>query len=262
MRHTFEKISDPAQSPDPTVQKIVDTWQTKHEREFCAAQKSDPGCLEEVYGHTRAELVAEENRIRGSETSLGDWIADRMLAAFKPCGAQVAFINSGSLRINRDLPPGPVTRRAIEEIFQYEAPLHLLKIDGATLAKVADQSVRGWPGSGTWLQVAGFGFRHDTAARAARAVSWLSGTPRPVSPTESVLAVTGDYLVNPEAGDQDGYVMLNKSQIVTDCPVRIADLKTLIAQDLRAAEPGGIAPVADGRICQGVAGAPCRVPAR
>lgn len=38
------------------------------------------------------------------------------------------------------------------------------------LMKVAEHSVRGWPGSGSWLQIAGFAFRHDTDNRKASAV--------------------------------------------------------------------------------------------
>ena len=255
--HRFEEITARRLEPDASVQSLVDEWQRRHAREFCAAAGAGAGCLEEVYGRSLTELVAEENHIRSAETSLGNWIADRMLEAFRSCGAQVAFINSGSLRINRDLPPGPVTRRVVEEIFQYDTPLHLLRLDGAALMKVADQSVRGWPGSGSWLQISGFGFRHDAAARRASALSWLAPSPHPVRPDETVLAVTGDYLVNPAAGDQDGYTMLGPAQFVKECPMEGRDLKDLIIDELRKAEPRGIAPAFEGRICQGLPLAPC-----
>src|SRR6185295_14759582 len=63
--------------PDPAVQTLVDQWQARHEKEFCAGKRAPANCLEEVYGRTRTVLEAEENKIRGHETSLGDWIADR-----------------------------------------------------------------------------------------------------------------------------------------------------------------------------------------
>ncbi|MEO8360050.1 MAG: 5'-nucleotidase C-terminal domain-containing protein [Vicinamibacteria bacterium] len=260
----LRKIGADSPKPDAEVQSLVNGWQARHAREFCAAVNAGPTCLDEVYGLTRTNLEAEENKIRGTETSLGDWITDRMIATFKSCGAQAAFVNSGSLRLNRDLHPGTtITRRHIEELFAYPSPLYLLKIDGATLAKVADQSVRGWPGSGTWLQVGGFGFRHGTANRTASGLTWLTAKQtRPVTAADSVLAVTGDYLINPEAGDQDGYLMLNQGQIVKTCAINGIDLKTVVIDALKAAAPDGIAPVAEGRICQGVAGAPCRLPTR
>ena len=246
-------------APDPQVQTLVDEWQGRQQREFCAAAKAEPDCLREVYGHSQTELEAEETKIRGRETSLGNWVADRMLEAFRPCGAQVAFMNSGGLRINGDLPAGgTIIRRHIEELFAYPTPLYLLKIDGATLMRVAEQSVRGWPGSGTWLQIAGFAFRHDTAKRSASGLTWLgSGKARPVAAGDEVLAVTADYLINPDIGDQDGYLMLNRGQVVKECPVNGLDLKTRMIQDIREAEPSGISPRVEGRICQGAPGAPC-----
>jgi 2',3'-cyclic-nucleotide 2'-phosphodiesterase (5'-nucleotidase family) len=246
-------------SPDPQVQTLVDEWQSRQQREFCAAAKTGPDCLREVYGHSQTELEAEETKIRGRETSLGNWVADRMLEAFRPCGAQVAFMNSGGLRINGDLPAGgTIIRRHIEELFAYPTPLYLLKIDGATLTRVAEQSVRGWPGSGTWLQIAGFAFRHDTVGRTATSLTWLgSGKARPVAPGEEVLAVTADYLINPDIGDQDGYLMLNRSQVVKECAVNGLDLKARMIRDVKEAEPAGISPRVEGRICQGAPGAPC-----
>jgi 2',3'-cyclic-nucleotide 2'-phosphodiesterase (5'-nucleotidase family) len=180
-----------------------------------------------------------------------------MVEAFAGCGARAAFINSGSLRLNQDLAAGPVTRRHVEELFAYETPLYLLEIDGATLKKVAEHATRGWPGSGSWLQVSGFAYVHDQTARTARRVTLLApeGT-RPVRDDEAILAVVGDYLINPDIGDQDGYVMLDRSQVVDGCAANGQDLKEIIRNALKAAGPQGIAPQVEGRICQGENG-PC-----
>lgn len=262
VRPQLRKLSGRSPAPDPQVQTLVEEWNDYHARTFCDATQAPANCLDEAYGHTRTVLEAEENKIRSRETSLGDWIADRMLEAFKPCGAQVAFVNAGALRINSDLPAGTIlNRRHIEELFAYPTPLYLLKLDGALLKQVAEQSVRAWPGSGSWLQIAGFGFRHDTRGRLATSLTWLGPPrPRPVAPSDPVLAVTADYLINAEMGDQDGYQMLGRGQVVNDCPVNGTDLKPLIVRDLRAAEPDGIAPAVVGRVCQGEKGSPCLIP--
>lgn len=251
VEHEFRPLTGDTPRPDPAVQALVDSWQTQHERQFCAQEKGAADCLEEVYGHSRVELVAEENKIRGEETNLGDWIADRMVAAFAGCGAQAAVINSGSLRLNQDLAPGTVTRRQVEELFAYPAPLYLLKIDGATLKQVAEHATRGWPGSGSWLQISGFAYTHDKEAKTARQVSLLiKDGSRPVRDDEPVLVVVGDYMINPDMGDQDGYVMLDRDQVVSGCAANGKDLKQIVVADLKAAEPQGIAPQAEGRICQ------------
>jgi 2',3'-cyclic-nucleotide 2'-phosphodiesterase (5'-nucleotidase family) len=257
--HEFRPLSGDSPQPDPSVQKLVDAWQTKHEQMFCEQQKAAPDCLEEVYGHAQVPLVAEETKIRGEETNLGDWIADRMVESFAGCGAQAAFINSGSLRLNQDLAPGALTRRHVEELFAYPTPLWLLKVDGATLKQVAEHATRGWPGSGSWLQISGFAYAHDQEARTASQVSLLTGGgSRPLRDDETVLVVTGDYLINPEAGDQDGYVMLGRSQVVDGCAANQKDLKQIVTDALRQAEPRGIAPAVEGRICQPGAERPCR----
>ena len=196
----FRKLEGLLVKPDPDVLELVGDWQAKHEREFCTKAGSPPGCLGEVYGLTRTLLEAEENKIRGFETSLGDWVADQMVETLKECGAQAAFINSGSLRLNQDLPAGTrITRRHVEELFGYPTPLHLIRIDGATLQKVADRAVENWPGSGSWLQVSGFAYVHDPDAAAARNLTLLSGGARPVRPDETILVATNDY-----PGPEDG----------------------------------------------------------
>lgn len=260
--HEFRALADDSPRPDPDAQILVGQWQARHEREFCAKTNEPSNCLETLYGSTRTVLEAEENKIRGQETSLGDWVADQMLREAAPCGAQVAFINAGTLRLNQDLAAGTkITRRQIEELFGYETPLRLVRINGAILQQVADQSTRGWPGSGTWLQIAGFAWVHDQQGRRATNLTLLTPQgPRPVRPDEEILAAVGDYLVNPQIGDQDGYSMLKPELIVTDCPAtgpEVQDVKKIIVKALQDAQPQGIAPVADGRICQPDDGRPC-----
>ncbi len=259
VEHELRPLTGDTPRPDPAVQALVDSWQSRHEQAFCTQEKASPNCLEEVYGRSRVPLVAEETKIRGEETNLGDWIADLMVRTFADCGAQVAFMNSGSLRLNQDLAAGPVARRQVEELFAYAAPLYLLKIDGKTLRQVAEHATRGWPGSGSWLQVSGFAYVHDQQGKTARQVTLL--TPqgaRPVRDDETILAVTNDYLINPEIGDQDGYVMLDRNQVVATCAANTRDLKELTVAALKAAEPQGIAPATDGRICQPGQTGPCR----
>jgi 2',3'-cyclic-nucleotide 2'-phosphodiesterase (5'-nucleotidase family) len=250
--HDFRSLSGIDPKPDPDTLSLVGDWQARHEQEFCAKANASPGCLGELYGTTRTLLEAEETKIRGQETSLGDWVADLMKKEMEACGAQVAFINSGSLRLNQDLPAGTkITRRHVEELFGYETPLRLVRIDGATLQKVVDHAVQFWPGSGSWLQISGFAWVHDSQGKKAKSLTLL--TPqgaRAVRPDEEILAAVDDYLVNPQIGDQDGYTMLQPSQIVGSCAADGHDLKKIVETVLRAANPQGIAPRADGRICQ------------
>ncbi|HYN20204.1 MAG TPA: 5'-nucleotidase C-terminal domain-containing protein, partial [Thermoanaerobaculia bacterium] len=260
IEHDFRILSGLLVKPDPDTLELVGDWQARHEQEFCTQAGSPPGCLGEVYGLTRTLLGAEEIKIRGSETSLGDWVTDQMLKEMKDCGAQVAFINSGTLRLNQDLSAGTrITRRHVEELFAYPTPLNLIRIDGATLQKVVDHAVQFWPGSGSWLQISGFAYAHDTPGKAARNLTLLTpGGARPVRPDETILVATNDYLINPEIGNQDGYTMLGPTQKVEGCAADGHDLKKIVETALRAAGNQGIAPQIEGRICQPDDKVPCK----
>jgi len=175
-----------------------------------------------------------------------------MVAAFQGCGAQAAIINSGSLRLNQDLPAGSaLLRRHVEELFGFPTPLHLLRLKGSTLRQVAERAIAGWPGAGNWLQIAGFSFVHDTRGGTAADLQLI--TPqgrRPVQPGEDLLVVANDFLFDPSQGNQDGYTMLNPSQVVQDCPANGKDLKSDIVLPVLKSTPDGIAPRKEGRIRQ------------
>ncbi|HEX2164530.1 MAG TPA: bifunctional metallophosphatase/5'-nucleotidase, partial [Thermoanaerobaculia bacterium] len=253
--HRFVTL-DADVAEDPEVAARVEEWIARHDREFCAGAGEPPGCLGEELALARAELVAEELEIRRFETNFGSWIADRALAAYRPQGADLAFVNAGSIRLNQDVPAGTwVTRRHVEELFPYPGNLELLEIDGATLQQVLDHAVSDWTGVGWWLQVAGLAFRHDPTAGTATDLTLVGETgPRPIRPDDRLLVVTGSYLVDP-SGDQDGYRMLGPAQRVPGAPTH--DLKQLVVEALRAAGEAGIAPEVEGRICNPERPGPC-----
>jgi 2',3'-cyclic-nucleotide 2'-phosphodiesterase (5'-nucleotidase family) len=255
--HRLVPLGPETPAADPDVQATVDAWLARHDREMCAALKPplQPGCLGEVLGRTQTLLEGEELTIRRYETGLGNWIADLMRGVFADRGAQVAFVNAGSLRLNQDIPAAsPVTRRDLEELFAYPAPLRLLRIDGATLQRIAGHAVENWTGLGWWLQVSGLAFVHDPESESAAALTLLAPEgARPLRPDEEILVVTTDFLVNPQTGNQDGYTMLSPAQIVAEGP----DLKEVVRAALAAAEPDGIAPRREGRICNTQQAGPC-----
>ncbi|WP_170319600.1 bifunctional metallophosphatase/5'-nucleotidase [Polyangium spumosum] len=245
-------LTSPSVPEDPDMKAWVDATLKKHEVEYCAKQNppTGAGCLSEVLATAGEEIVAEELEIRRFETNLGDWVADLALGAFadrkKP--PQVAFVNSGGLRLNLNLPKGePITRRHIEELFAYPAELRLVEITGETLQKVAERSIEDWTGQGHFLQIAGFAFEHDPVKKTASKLTLLGKTPRKIEPKDVLHAVTIDFLVNPKAGNQDGYTMLDPAKVIEGGP----DLKLVVLDALSALEKAGkpLAPVVEGRIC-------------
>lgn len=253
VEHRAVPLAGDSPPPDPVVQARSDGWLERHAREFCASAGEPAGCLEQPLGVTRVRLEGEELTIRRFESNLGNWVADQMLAAFADQGAQAAFINAGTLRLNQDLPPGSVTRRHVEELLAYPAQLMLLRLDAGTLRAVMARSVEGWTGNGWWLQIAGLAFRHDPDSYTASDLTLLApGGPRPLADGEELLVVTQGFLVDPENG-QDGYTMLSPDQVVATGE----DLEQVVVAALAAAGDDGIAPRVEGRICNPSRPGPC-----
>ncbi|MES2637868.1 MAG: bifunctional metallophosphatase/5'-nucleotidase [Myxococcota bacterium] len=232
---------------DPDVKAIVDTRLAAHDASFCAKAGVPSGCLAAPVGRTRVPLVGAELEIRRFETNLGNWIADLARAAYPD--ARVALVNSGGLRLNRDLVAGPITRQDIEEIFAYPTPLARVEIDGATLEKVVARAVEEWTGNGHWLQVSGFAWAHDPVAGTAARLTWLD-TGKPIGRDERFVAVMPTFLADPKTG-QDGYTMIPAATGAAG-----PDLKDRVLAALAAA-PEGIAPVVEGRICNPQRPGPC-----
>ncbi len=234
---------------DPTAQAAVDAWEHTLDVQFCG--DDDLGCLARPLTRTGNAFVAEELEMRRFETNVGDFVADLALSAYADHGAQLSFVNSGGLRLNQTLPAGVAfTRRQLEELFPYNANLYLVTLTGAELSAVAARSIEAWEGNGHWLQVSGWGFRHDPSAnQGAGAVSDVfvlspEGVPQPVDPAAEYRVVTNDYLVN-TSGDRDGYVFPVRK--VEGVPQGEFDLKVRV-YDALAAAPETTLPLF-GRIC-------------
>ena len=243
---------------DPAVAAAVDGWIARQDEGFCQERLgAEPGCLDAALSNAGTTLIGSELEIRRFETNLGNWVADRMLEAWADQGVQVAFINAGALRINRDLAAGSaLTRREVEELLPYPSATQRVRLDRPTLEAVLERSVRDWTGKGHWLQVAGVAFRHEPSTQSVRDITLLGPDgPRPLGEDESVEAVTVTYLTTAATG-QDGYTMLGAETIVGEPG---AEVKALVVAGLEAAGATGIHPQVEGRVCNAVRGGPCLV---
>ncbi|PRP96548.1 Trifunctional nucleotide phosphoesterase protein YfkN precursor [Enhygromyxa salina] len=233
--------------PDPAVSAIVDGLLAEHAQLFCASKGAEPGCLDEKLTVAGTDLIAEETEIRRYETNFGDWAVDQMLATFPE--ADLAILNSGSLRLNQDIAAGTeITRRIVEETFAYPISMQLIEIDGATLQQVLDRSVENWSAAGHWLQIAGLAYRHDVGAQTATGAVLLPDR-EAIEPKRKYRVVATEFLLGITPGsDQDGYLMLKPSMKVEHAN-NGADLVERVVAALTAAGDAGIAPVFEGRIC-------------
>jgi 2',3'-cyclic-nucleotide 2'-phosphodiesterase (5'-nucleotidase family) len=249
--HSFVDLGGQSPAPDTDVQRIVDGWVSKQKETFCQDKlQVEAGCLDTRLARAGTELVAAELEIRRFETNLGSWVADLMLHAWQDQGAQVAFINSGALRINRNIAAGAdITRLEVEELLPYPSATRLLKLDRSTLDQVLARSVSSWTGQGHFLQVAGMAFRHDPATGEVTDVTLLGPDgPRRLGPDESVLAVTVTYV----ADGGDGYEMLTSELHIGEPGPPV---KGLLVEALGSLDE--LSPAMEGRICGPHTDGPC-----
>lgn len=83
--------------------------------------------MDEVLGNFSVELDGRFSSIRTSETNLGNFICDIMMAA---CNGDVALLNSGTLRSDRIHPRGDFKMRDLMTILPMLDPLLVLEITG------------------------------------------------------------------------------------------------------------------------------------
>jgi len=248
---------------DPDMQAAVDEWEAGLAREFCG--EADLKCLEVKLTETGNDFVGKELEIRRFETNVGDLAADLALGAYAEQGAQLAFMNSGGMRLNQTIPKGAdFTRRQQEELFPYDAPVFLVEITGAELQGVADRAVEAWEGNGHWLQVSGWGFIHDPEANDGKGSATrlhllpADGEPVPIDPEATYKAVVNEYLVTDKYGDRDGYKF--EVRYIGEVPASPPDVKVLFGAHLKQAPVTTLS--TDGRVCNTTRPeAPCRIPA-
>ncbi|MBF0622109.1 MAG: bifunctional metallophosphatase/5'-nucleotidase [Magnetococcales bacterium] len=233
---------------DSLVEKRTLSWQSRFDQEFCQQNESEPGCLDEQLVEAGVVIQAEELTIRRFETNIGNWFMDQARAYYQEEGAQIAFINSGSLRLNQDLASGTmITRRHLEEMFPYPNTLYLIEINGAILKEVINRSISHWTGNGWWLQISGFSFQFDPdSGNVDQLVLVTDQGTIPVTDEMKIKAVTNDFLLDANFS-QDGYTMLNQSMVQkTDKSAR--GLKELSFEGLSALKGTIFKPQIEGRI--------------
>jgi 2',3'-cyclic-nucleotide 2'-phosphodiesterase (5'-nucleotidase family) len=228
-------------SPDPVMQKRVDQVLDKHEDWFCSDHNEDAGCLQRAVGETAVPLIGEELEIRSYETNLGNWVADQARAVVED--TDIAFINAGSLRVNQNISPGPITQRDLEELLPYDSELVRVELNNNQLDQILERATEGWSGKGHWLQISGFAFQHDSRkgeGHRVAAISLLQNGKMMKLPDRPLQAITYKYLLK----GGDGYDMLKSLEWASVA----GSLKERLRQVLHGStEP--IQPRVDGRIC-------------
>ena len=164
--------------------------------------------LETPVGRTAVPLDGRESLVRREETPLGRFVAALMR---ERVGGQVGLLNSGAIRGNRVLPPGPITKRDIRELLPFSNTVTLLEVTGDALRAALERSVDELPRpTGHFLQTSGIEFSVDPGQPPGRRIGAVTVAGQPLDPAGRYRVATLDYL----ARGRDGYPMLAASRVL------------------------------------------------
>jgi 2',3'-cyclic-nucleotide 2'-phosphodiesterase (5'-nucleotidase family) len=215
---------------DPAVDAAVQRW--------LAALSQKLGGIDTI-GMTKNLLEGVEPAVRGRETALGNLLADATRAQMQ---TDVAFINGGSIRINDNIPPGPITNYDMEGVFYYTNALVAFRATGQQILDILNNSVsRVDAGDGRFLQVSGVSFRYGPDVKAQDVT--VNGKPLDLAASYTVAVTDYMYL----QGTDDGYTLFADAtrppKINTD---READFRKTVEAYIQAR--GTVETAIDGRI--------------
>jgi 5'-nucleotidase len=179
-----------AAAPDPTVAAIV-TAATANAAVLGAVEL---GTITKDF--LRGTQPAGENR--GSESTIGNLIADSQLAAATDLGAQLALMNPGGIRANLTFAPdGVVTYKEAATVQPFANTLVTLKLTGAQLKAVLEQQWQPTGAARPFLKLGvstGFSYLYDPAAAAGSHVSAMYLNGAAVTPDQVITVVTNSFL--------------------------------------------------------------------
>jgi 5'-nucleotidase len=233
---------------DAETLQLTQQLEQDNDRLYCQNLGLETDCLTEVLGTTINRLIAEETEIRRFETNLGNVLADTVLAEFKSCDADIVMLNSGSIRLNQNIPAGSnITIKHMEEMFPYPSDLRLIEFDANLLPTILAHTISGWTANGHWLQIAGFAFIHNPETQTVEHIHLKNHLQlTDADANDKIRAVVPYYLISNDT-DHDGYDMINESMQV-DCQASGAEVKDLFTQLLKST-PQGLNAYRDYRIC-------------
>lgn len=176
---------------DPLTAAIADQWV---EVGFAGFREAgfEPW---EIVAVVSQPLDGLEMTVRNRPTGLTTLIADAMKAEF--ADSYGALLNSGSIRIDDVIAPGPLTQYDVIRILPFGGPVLKVEMEGSLLLRVLEQGERN-QGGGGYLQRSNLE-RTDAGAWSAGGELIQEGTWYPLA--------VADYLVS---GNEQGFDFLNE----------------------------------------------------
>ncbi|WP_298858013.1 bifunctional metallophosphatase/5'-nucleotidase [uncultured Sulfitobacter sp.] len=191
-----------------------------------------------VVADTPEPIGGDRAVCRAQECTMGNLIADAMLARVADQGVSVAIQNSGGIRASIDA--GQVTMGDVLTVLPFQNTLSTFQVTGAVLVEALENGVsQVEEGAGRFPQVAGMSFAFDASAPAGSRVSDVMIGGEAVDMEKLYGVVSNNYVRN----GGDGYAMFKTAANAYDFGPDLADVT---AEFLAANAP--YKPYTDGRI--------------
>jgi len=145
---------DGALPPDTTVARVIEAWKDSLERRLGPAR---------AMATTAVTIDPSQSLSRRGESMLGSLVTDAVRSGTK---TDVALLNSGTMRLDEVIRPGPITNHQFEAIFPFADQTRIVTfpLTTAQLRRLLEHSVSDRVlGTGGFLQVSGLSFTYDPA---------------------------------------------------------------------------------------------------
>ena len=225
----FRIIDSASVTPDPETQGLVDKYNAQLLKE-----------LDVVVGSSSTALDSRKASVRGSETAIGNLIADATRAA---TGADIAITNGGGIRGNKEYPAGTqLTRRDVFTELPFGNKTVKLEVTGDTIwAALENGFSEVEKGAGRFPQVSGLVAEADATKPAGQRVLSVMIGGKPLDKAANYTLATNDYM----QGGGDGYYVFKKAKVLVGA--LSAKLMASDVMDYIMAKKD-IAPAIEGRI--------------
>ncbi|WP_245414628.1 bifunctional metallophosphatase/5'-nucleotidase [Aestuariivirga litoralis] len=225
----FRVIDTATVTPDPGTQAQVDAYRKELDADLNVA-----------IGMTTEPLDSRKATLRTQEAAIGNLVADALRAQ---TGADVAIINGGGLRGNKQYPAGAqLSRRDILTEMPFGNRTVKLSVTGDMIRAALENGVSDVSNAaGRFPQVSGLSFTADLMRPVGQRVDNIMIGGKPLDPAAGYTLATNDYM----AAGGDGYVALEAGKPL----LGVRDGK-LMANDVMAyiAAQKTVAPKVEGRI--------------
>lgn len=200
--------------------------------------------LEVRVGATAVPLDALSYSVRTKETDIGNFIADAYRNAV---GADIGFVNGGSIRADLSYNPGPLTKRDVLSMLPFNNPIVKVEVSGKLLLDILEHSVarsREDNEPGRFPQVSGLKFTFDASKLPGQRIVEAMVGGKPIDPGSNYTVATSDFLVS-RGGD--GYTMFKDAKLLIAADKAPKDSE-VFEKAIKESPNATISPRVEGRI--------------